>query len=818
MALTGTAKVVLQLVTDNKNFGKGLMDAGKRMERFGKTATRNVTLPILAVGTAAFTAAANFEKSMNRVKAVTGATGEQFEALKTQAKDLGRTTEFSASEAAEGMKFLGMAGFEANEILSAMPATLTLASAGTLDLGEAADIVTNIISGYGLKMEELPKAVDVLAKAFTSANVDLRMLGDSFSYAAMTAETVGIPFEETAAAFAIMGDRGIQASRAGVALRAAINEIADPSDDAIEMMDKLGLSFQNAEGNMKPLVQIIEEMSKALEGKGGLEQAGIISEIANIRGGEFFKAILSAGPERVTELLNAFKDSEGWAANIQKVQLEGAAGELVKLKSAAEGLAIAIGDSGLLTAVTEFVVGLTDMVRVLAELDPAVLNAGVKMAGFAAMIGPVFMGVGNLIKNIGLLNTVTLPAFVTKLGIASGTLGTVLGLLAAAAVVWTLNVVFIMENWDKTKDALEHMDKMWKENGDKVKALQDRIRELNSLDMLTSEQQKELEDTKRQYEELIATMGVMEDAMNTQQTSLKTTKDEWGLLGKFLSGQFYRDASGTRDELAELRDQLDKVRDGAKETQTGTSDSFGQMATDVVKSSDDTQEGVSKAYDQIAKDVETKTSKATKDTLTATDKMKIAWQSLANVLIWNSIIPDMNDAIIADFRRMHNVTEKDTKEWRKSVQSEIEQWLIEINANSIENTMDRLIPGNRPKWDTLLDDKLTRAERFGFGVEGILKGVLENTEKMFKTSVDNLNEYMGLVQGLWETDAQFNGRLIAMKLKNAVPGSLSTGWQQDRMGTTEGSLEYWAAQYGGDMSLARLAYNKSTGLDCSDGT
>lgn len=184
---------------------KSLQKTGRQMQRTGKAMTKAITVPVAGFGALIAKTAGDFEASMNQVGAVSGATGNQLDELRKTARDLGATTQFSASEAADAMKFLSMAGFDANQTIEALPGTLQLAAAASLDLGDAADIVSNILSGYGIQVEELSRVNDVLVKTFTSANTDLRQLGEAMKYAGPVASAAGVQFEEAAAAIGLMG-------------------------------------------------------------------------------------------------------------------------------------------------------------------------------------------------------------------------------------------------------------------------------------------------------------------------------------------------------------------------------------------------------------------------------------------------------------------------------------------------------------------------------------------------------------------------------------------------------------------------------------
>ncbi|MCH7985481.1 MAG: phage tail tape measure protein, partial [Acidobacteria bacterium] len=186
-------------------------------------------------------AASNFQAEMNKVKALTGAVGKQFDQLREQAMKLGKTTQFSASEAAAGMAFLAQAGFDANQIVKAMPATLDLAAAANIGLAEAADIVSNVMSGMGIAVEDLGGTVDIMTAAFTSANTDLTQLGQAMKFAGPVASDFGLSIAETAGALSLLGNAGIQASMAGTSLRNILNRLVkDGETFGINSFDSLG--------------------------------------------------------------------------------------------------------------------------------------------------------------------------------------------------------------------------------------------------------------------------------------------------------------------------------------------------------------------------------------------------------------------------------------------------------------------------------------------------------------------------------------------------------------------------------------------------
>jgi TP901 family phage tail tape measure protein len=361
---------------------------GDKLTGVGKKMTTRLTLPLIAFGGLALRTAANFESSMKRVSAISGATGSALNDLEKQARDLGATTQFSASEAADAMTFLAMAGFEVNDIMGAMPSVLNLAAAAQLDMASAADIASNIMSGFGMSAEELEGAVDVLAKSFTSSNTNLLQLGEAMKLVGPVASSFKVQFEETAAAIGLLSDAGLQGSMAGTGLRRVISTL---SRDA----DKLGVNVFNAAGNMRPLADIIEEIQAS-----GIS-ASRVMEIFGDRGGPAMSVLLSSGSEALREMTANLEQAGGTAQMIADKQMEGLSGALKELKSAFEELQLAIADSGLLDSVTSIVRRITDLTRAISDMNPNLLRTATIFGAFVAAAGPAIWAFGSFNKALG---------------------------------------------------------------------------------------------------------------------------------------------------------------------------------------------------------------------------------------------------------------------------------------------------------------------------------------------------------------------------------------------------------------------------------
>lgn len=430
-----------RLSATGKQGGKTLGSAiGKGL----KVATVGVVAAVGAIGVASLSASADFEKAMNKVKAVSGATGKEFTALRDQAKDLGATTKFSASEAAEGMGFLAMAGFKTKDIMGAMPHVLNLAASANMDLGRAADITSNILTGYGMTTKELAGANDVLVKAFTSTNVDLGMLGESFKYVGPVAKSVGVEFAEAAAAIGMMGNAGIQGSMAGTSLRGAITRLLNPSAKAAGVLEDLGVNAVDSAGNLRPLHNIVGQLEKS-----GASTADMMT-IFGQRAGPAMSALVDQGAGRLRKLTTNLEDSGGMAEKVAKTQMEGLRGQLTTLKSAWEGLMIAVGDKGALsfatTVIGSLASGLQGLVKVVdGGVDPA-STFGQTLEAIGEFAKPLVTQIGDLAKQArdavipafaeigGIIKNDLLPAFEGALPVIAPVAKFIVGVIGGAVI------------------------------------------------------------------------------------------------------------------------------------------------------------------------------------------------------------------------------------------------------------------------------------------------------------------------------------------------------------------------------------------------
>ena len=287
----------------------------------------------------------DFEQSVAKLGAITRADEASLKALEAAARKLGETTLFTASQSAEAMTFLGMAGFKTNQILAATPGMLNLAQAAGSDLAETADIASNILSGFSLEADQMGRVGDVLSATFTSSNTTLQMLGDTLKYAAPVASAAGASLEEVAAMAGLLGNVGIQGSMAGTALRAAFLRLSAPPKMAADAIEELGLSVKDTEGNLRPIPEILKDIGIATESMGSAEQAEVIKRLFGSEAAAGMTELLKqAGSGALDDYIAQLQKAKGTADEMARKMGDTTSGALKRLGSALESVAISLGD------------------------------------------------------------------------------------------------------------------------------------------------------------------------------------------------------------------------------------------------------------------------------------------------------------------------------------------------------------------------------------------------------------------------------------------------------------------------------------------
>lgn len=406
---------------------------------------------------------ANFEQEMARVKAISGAIAGDYQLLEDSARELGKNTTFSATEAAEGMKYLAMAGWETKQIVAGMPGMLNLAAAGALDLGTTADIVSDTMTGFGLSAEKAMHVADVFAKTVTSTNTDITMMGEAMKYAAPIAKQFGIDIEQTSAMIGQMANAGIKASQAGTAIRSGLLRLADPRARAEMQLEKLNLSFTDAAGNMKDVQQIIREVGAALEGLSESERLAAAQRIFGVEASSGWLAVFDQGADALDKMVEQLRDSDGASQMMADIMNDTILGNLKLMGSYAQDAMIEIGlairdglkaqDVGSVL-IDSFKAAVDFIKSVVMSLMPFIVQISVAFKQLQpavltvfTILGAVIQGLGNALGVLGeIINDVLEPLVPIIVGLVSAFaayqaavlgIAAAKGIASAATAAWT---------------------------------------------------------------------------------------------------------------------------------------------------------------------------------------------------------------------------------------------------------------------------------------------------------------------------------------------------------------------------------------------
>ncbi|EBO4818050.1 phage tail tape measure protein [Salmonella enterica] len=388
--------------------------ARSRYERLQQTAGKLRGAGGVALGTAAgagyaagrfLSPAVGFDREMSRVGALTriDKTDPQFAALREQAKKLGAETQFTSSDAASGQAFLAMAGFTPQAIQAALPGVLNMALAGGMDLGQSADISSNILSQFHLDPKEMDRVSDVLTAAFTRTNTDLNSIGEAMKYAGTGMAGLGVSVEQTTAMIGVMANVGLRGSIAGTGLQTTFSRLAAPTGKARDALKELGVTVADATGKMRPAEAVLADIYKSVKKYGQTDQLSFFKDIAGEEAAKSFQALVqSAGSGELQKLLAELKGAKGEATDVAKKMADNLDGDLKNLDSAWEGFRIQIEElldgplRGLVQGISNVVSAMTAWARETPGLTRTLLVVGGSLLAITGVIGGLSLAIGLL--------------------------------------------------------------------------------------------------------------------------------------------------------------------------------------------------------------------------------------------------------------------------------------------------------------------------------------------------------------------------------------------------------------------------------------
>lgn len=427
---------------------------------------------IAGLGVAAVKTTADFDSEMSKVSAISGATGTDLDKLRGKAREMGAKTKFSASEAAQGMQYMAMAGWKTQDMMDGLEGIMNLAAASGEDLASTSDIVTDALTAFGLSAKDSSHFSDILAAASSNANTNVSMMGETFKYAAPVLGSLGYTAEDAALAIGLMANAGIKSSQAGTSLRGAITNLAKPTDTVAAAMDKYGISLTDSSGKMLSLRELMEQLRQKLGGLSEAEQAQAAAALFGKEAMSGMLAIINGSDKDFEKLAGAIDNCDGSSEKMANTMNDNLQGQITILMSQLQELAISFGEI-LMPKIRDIVTHIQNFVDKLNAMDEGQKETILRIGMFVAALAPMLMGLGKVItfsanvsRALGTLSAGLVKAggfsgvFTKALGLITSPAAIVVGVIAAITAViihlWNTNEDFrntITAIWQKIKDA-----------------------------------------------------------------------------------------------------------------------------------------------------------------------------------------------------------------------------------------------------------------------------------------------------------------------------------------------------------------------------
>ncbi|EGQ3075635.1 phage tail tape measure protein [Staphylococcus pseudintermedius] len=391
-------------------WGPKFQEIGRSMQSVGRSMSLYVTAPVVAGFGAAVKKSIDFDDSMRKVKATSGATSGEFQQLRDKALEMGAKTKFSASQSAEALNYMALAGWDTKEMMSGIDGVMQLAAASGEDLGAVSDIVTDSLTAFGLKAKDSGHFADVLAQTSSKANTDVRGMGEAFKYAAPVAGALGYTVEDTSIAIGLMSNAGIKGEKAGTALRTMFSNLAKPTKAMKNQMDELGISITDSQGNMLPMRDVMDQLRGKFKGLSKDQQASAAATIFGKEAMSGALAVINASDEDYKKLTKSIDNSAGASKRMADEMEGGIGGSIRRMKSAIESLAISIGDV-LAPYIKRLAEWVANAATKLNEMPKGTQKVVVGLGLVAAAIGPLLVTLGVMVSTIGASFKVLGPLF-----------------------------------------------------------------------------------------------------------------------------------------------------------------------------------------------------------------------------------------------------------------------------------------------------------------------------------------------------------------------------------------------------------------------
>lgn len=501
---------------------------------------------IAGLGVAAVKTTADFDSEMSKVSAISGATGTDLDKLRGKAREMGAKTKFSASEAAQGMQYMAMAGWKTQDMMDGLEGIMNLAAASGEDLASTSDIVTDALTAFGLSAKDSSHFSDILAAASSNANTNVSMMGETFKYAAPVLGSLGYTAEDAALAIGLMANAGIKSSQAGTSLRGAITNLAKPTDTVAAAMDKYGISLTDSSGKMLSLRELMEQLRQKLGGLSEAEQAQAAAALFGKNAMSGMLAIINGSDKDFEKLAGAIDNCDGSSEKMANTMNDNLQGQITILMSQLQELAISFGEI-LMPKIRDIVTHIQNFVDKLNAMDEGQKETILRIGMFVAALAPMLMGLGKVITFSANVSRAlgTLSAGLVKAGGFSGVFTKALGLITspAAIVVGAIAAItaVIIHLWNTNEDFRNTITAIWQKIKDAFTIFAAGISErLSALGITFSDVTSAIKTIWDGFCNLLA--PVLEAAFNTIAIALQTAFNVilgiWDVFSAVFSGDW----------------------------------------------------------------------------------------------------------------------------------------------------------------------------------------------------------------------------------------------------------------------------------------
>lgn len=379
---------------------------GAAAETTGRALTLGVTAPLMTAAGAAIQTGMQFDASMSNVYGLMSSLNlsqAQMDALRDTAREMGSTTKFSASEAADAMGYMALAGWDDAQVIAGIPGVLNLAAAANMDLAKASDIVTDTMTPFGMAAERAGEAADVFAYAQANSNTTVEALGEAMKYAAPTADAFGMTLQDTAAAMGVLANAGIKGSQGGTTLNAMLRDMKNNAKNGAIAIGKTKVALTNADGSYRSYAAIIRDIDKATSSMTASQRDAALGAIFGDESLKGILATLKQGPDALDAMTEGMYACGGAAEDMAATMGDNLKGDLAILESGAQDMAIALSD-WLMPAARGVVQGITDMIGKFNALDDGTKNTIFRIGAMAAAAGPLLLNGGKVLTLLSGVN------------------------------------------------------------------------------------------------------------------------------------------------------------------------------------------------------------------------------------------------------------------------------------------------------------------------------------------------------------------------------------------------------------------------------